>query len=363
MAAAGERLPVYRVGKPLMAMTIVAQALDLLALESWLRSRGAVVDGPLDAELIRGGRSNLTFFLVDATGHRWVLRRPPLGSVLATAHDVAREFRVMSALAGTPVPVPRMVGLGTDAAGVAYYVMDEVQGLVLRDGSTTLRSLTPPARAYAGAGLADTLAALHAVEPDAVGLGRLGRGGHYLARQIAMWQRQAEQHRCAAFLAADVVRDRLIVALPSQRETTLVHGDYRLDNVLVDDGGSLRAVLDWELCTRGDPLVDLGVFLYYWTQATDSVVPFPDPPTVLPGFFSRRELLARYTQASGRAVDRLAFYLAYAAWRLALVFEGIAGRSAAGAYGAADIEEERRLAEVAGALVVHAGTLLDEDAS
>lgn len=344
-----------------MKTTMPADALDLLELEQWLEDRGIEVSGPLSAEVIPGGRSNLTFFVDDAAGRRWVLRRPPLGELLATAHDVAREHRAMSALAGTPVPVPRVLGLGADAMQVPFYVMDEVRGLVLREGATVSAVLAPSAPAKAGAALAGTLAALHAVDADAVGLGTLGRGVDYAPRQIALWQRQAEQHRAAAFTEADAVRDRLLAALPEQREVTLVHGDYRLDNAIVGEDGEVRAVLDWELCTRGDPLVDLGVFLYYWTEAADPVAPFPDPPTALPGWPGRAALLASYEAASGRSVTRIHWYLAFAAWRLALVFEGVAGRSAAGAYGAPDAAEERRLAEVVRALVGHAGQLLEED--
>jgi aminoglycoside phosphotransferase (APT) family kinase protein len=346
-----------------MTSTVVNAALDLAALEGWLRSSDVEVAGPLRAQLITGGRSNLTFFLEDQAGRRWVVRRPPLGSVLATAHDVRREFRVMSALAGTAVPVPRVLGVDVDAAQVDFYVMEEVPGLVLRDAATASTALAPAARARAGVALTETLAALHAVDADAVGLGRLGRGTDYLARQIAMWQGQAEQHRVADFAEADAVRDRLLAALPPQREITLVHGDYRLDNAILGDDGEVQAVLDWELCTRGDPLADLGVFLCYWTEAVDPVQPFPDPPTALPGFTDRRGLLQIYEQATGRPVERIDFYVAFAAWRLALVFEGVAGRSAAGAYGAPDAAEERRLADVARGMVHRAGVLLDGDGS
>ncbi|EKT83411.1 phosphotransferase family protein (plasmid) [Rhodococcus opacus] len=262
-----------------MTITAASQALDLWALERWLRPRGLPVTGPLAAQVvITGGRSNLTFFLTDQAGRRWVVRRPPLGAVLSTAHDVGREFRVMSALAGTAVPVPSMVGLGTDAHDVAFYVMSEVPGLVLRDGVATTTALLGKACAQAGEGLVDAL---------------------------------------------------------------------------VDDQGSLQAVLDWELCTRGDPMVDLGVFLYHWTEAHDPVTPFLDPPTILPGFHSRQDLLAHYVRVN----------LAYAAWRSAVDFEGVAGRSAAGAYGPPDAAEEHQLAVVTRGLIAHARDLLEKDGS
>ncbi len=345
-----------------MTTTVVRDALDLVAVATWLRSQALDVDEPLEAEVITGGRSNLTFFVADAAGRRWVLRRPPLGSVLATAHDVGREYKVLSALAGTLVPVPRVIGTGADAQGVAFYFMHEEPGLVLRDAAAA-RPLTHEARSRCGESLAEALAALHAVDPEQVGLGRLGRGDDYVARQITMWQWQAEQHRRTNLPEADAVRDQLLATLPVQAETTLVHGDYRLDNTLVTRVGRVQAVLDWELCTRGDPLADLGIFLYYWTEPADPVQPFPDPATLLPGFCERASLLDHYVRASGRDLNRLPYYLAYAAWRLALVLEGVAGRSASGAYGAPDAAEERRLAEVADGLVVHAAELLRQDSS
>lgn len=348
--------------KPTRAATVIAEAVDLPAIQVWLEARGLEVTGPLTAELIQGGRSNLTFFLTDATRRRWVYRRPPLGPVLRTAHDVGREFTVMSALADTSVPVPRTVGLGEDAQAVPFYVMEEVVGLVARDAACAQAHLSVPARTRTGPALVEALAALHAADPEQLGLGGLGRrGDDYLGRQITLWQRQAEQHRRVGFAEADAVRNRLLSALPVQQETTLVHGDYRLDNAIVDHRGELRAVVDWELCTRGDPIADLAVFLYYWTEATDPVQPFPAPATVLPGFTDRAGLLEHYRTISGREPTRLDYYLGYAAWRLALVFEGIAARSAVGAYGDSDGDEERRLSDAARQLVKHAHILLDRD--
>lgn len=345
-----------------MTAPALTDVLDLPVVAAWLRSCGEPVVEPLDAELITGGRSNLTFFVRDAGGRRWVLRRPPLGTILATAHDVVREATVLAALAGTAVSVPPVLGTGVDGQGLSFYVMHEVFGLVVRDAASAAAIPMPSARERCGVALAEGLAALHAVAPEHVGLGRLGRGTDYLPRQIALWQRQAEHHRLADFPEADAVRDQLLAALPEQAETTLVHGDYRLDNALVTPGGELQAVLDWELCTRGDPLADLGIFLYYWTEESDPVRPFPDPATLLPGFPDRGRLLEHYVRASRREVRRLDYYLAYAAWRVALVFEGVAARSAAGAYGVPNRAEQRRLAEVVHGLVGHSAQMLRRDA-
>lgn len=339
----------------------VLQALDLPAVAAWLAQRGVVVTPPLSATLIDGGRSNLTFFLDDNEGRRWVLRRPPLGTVLATAHDVAREFKVLSALASTDVPVPNLVGLGEDSDGTPFYVMQAVEGLVLRDGDVAADLLSPTALARTGPELIRGLAALHAVDPAAVGLERLGRGSEYLARQIQLWQSQAEHHRVRPAREADALRNRLLDTLPEQAEITLVHGDYKLDNVMVTDQGRLTAVLDWELCTRGDPLVDLAVCVYYWTEFSDPVRPFDRPPTLLPGMADRAELLATYRALTGRCLVRPNYYFGYAAWRLALVFEGVGGRARAGAYGDLDREEDRRLRQVVRDLFAHARYYLDRD--
>jgi aminoglycoside phosphotransferase (APT) family kinase protein len=202
---------------------------------------------------------------------------------------------------------------------------------------------------------------VHSVDVDTVGLADLGKGVDYASRQAASWQRQAEHHRQTPNGEADRVYARLLERMPAQSEVTLVHGDYRLDNAVFTPNGNLRAVLDWELCTRGDPLVDLGVFLYYWTEPGDPVRPFDDPATTEWGWPGRREILAEYEAVSGRSVGRINWYLGYAAWRLATVFEGVRGRSAHGAYGDPDAAELSRLGLVVDSLVGHATGLLDED--
>jgi aminoglycoside phosphotransferase (APT) family kinase protein len=253
------------------------------------------------------------------------------------------------------------VGLGKDVRGTAFYVMDAVPGVVVRDGDEAADVLSAQARAQSGRELMAGLAALHAVDADEVGLGRLGRGSDYLSRQVASWQGQAEHHRVAAFPEADQVRERLLEDLPGQSEITLVHGDYKLDNVILTPDGELAAVLDWELATRGDPLVDLAVCVYYWTEFSDPVQPFDRPPSLLPGMASRDDLLAYYEQLTGRHLVRRDYYFAYAAWRLAMVLEGVAGRARAGAYGPLDHEEDARLGAVVRKLVGHATAYLDMD--
>jgi aminoglycoside phosphotransferase (APT) family kinase protein len=313
---------------------------------AWL-DQHATVAPPLTFELITGGRSNLTYDVHDADGGRWVLRRPPLGHVLATAHDMGRESRIMSSLAGTSVPVPPIVGLCDDDAvnGAPFFMMDFVEGVVLRDraAATTLPEAT---RAAVADHLVDVLAAIHAVDPDEVGLGDLGRRDGYVERQLKRWHAQWERSAYTHVTGIDDVHRRLSAAVPTQHESTIVHGDYRLDNCIVSEDGSIAAVLDWELCTLGDPLADVGLLLVYWAQADDGFSALPDAPTTAAGFPSRAALVERYAQASGRSVGDVDYYVALGYWKLACILAGVATRYAAGQMGGGDAEA---LAELFGA--------------
>ena len=300
---------------------------------------------PLRFELITGGLSNLTYRVTDAEGRRWVLRRPPLGHVLATAHDMGREHTIISALGPTPVPVPPVVGLCTDDAvnGAPFFVMDFVDGRVVRDVEQA-RMLAPEARAAAGRNLIDVLADIHAVDVDAVGVGDLGRREAYLERQLRRWNRQWEATRTDDLPLVDEVHDRLVAAIPDQGPATIVHGDYRLDNCLLGEDGSVRAVLDWELCTLGDPLADVGLMLDYWVEPGSAPAPGLPTATTLEGFASKAELLDRYAERSGRDVSMMGYYQAFGYWKLACILQGVIVRYAAGAMGEAGNARARRLA-------------------
>ena len=277
-----------------------------------------------------------------------MLRRPPLHGVLPSAHDMAREHRVIAALAGTPVPVPATFGLCQDplVTGAPFYVMGYVDGTVPRDEETVAAVLDEPARAGAASSLVDALVALHRVDPDAVGLGQLGRREGYLERQLRRWKRQLEQSRTRELPVLDEVHRRLAASIPAQvGPARIVHGDYRLDNVVLSPAGQVLAVLDWELCTLGDPLADVGLLLVYWAEPGDSSLPLPTAPTTLPGFPSRAALTAAYAARSGRSVEDLDYYEAFGYWKLAVVLEGVHARYAAGAYGQGD-DSWRGFAEV-----------------
>ena len=313
---------------------------------------------PLDFHLIAGGRSNLTFAVTDANGRRVALRRPPVSHVLPTAHDMAREHRIITALGPTPVPVPMTVGLCTDPAvnGAPFYVMEFVDGHILRTADQATSELTPSVRGAVGAQLAGTLAALHAIDVDVVGLGDLARRDGYIERQVKRWLGQFEAMAVPGVDHGGIVEAvgaQLLATVPEPQRVSIVHGDYRLDNTVVNDDGQVIAILDWEICTLGDPLADLGTLLCYWAEPGDGPVALMDSPTLAEGFATRDEVTAAYAAASGLDVSRAPYYTAFGFWRLACILQGVYARYVGGA-GAGDQGSVdgypahiRRLAELA----------------
>ncbi|QXC61539.1 phosphotransferase family protein [Aquihabitans sp. G128] len=317
-----------------MTATSPVPGIDVDHVTAWFAEHAPEAVPPLAFELIAGGRSNLTFRVTDQADGAWVLRRPPRGHVLATAHDMGREHRIISALAPTDVPVAPVVGLCTDPEvndGAPFYVMSFVDGLVLRDARAA-EDVSPEVRRRAGLSIAETLAKIHAIDPDAVGLGDLGRKEGYVARQLKRWNGQFENSEGQTGPVTEAY-DRLLQNIPEQGPAAIVHGDYRLDNCMVDDAGEVIAVLDWEICTLGDPLADLGVLMVYWTEPGDPYAALPGAATVLDGFPSRAELVAAYEAAGGRSVGDLDYYVAFGYWKLACILQGVAVRYQAGAMG------------------------------
>jgi aminoglycoside phosphotransferase (APT) family kinase protein len=306
--------------------------LDLAALHAHLRAaRPDLATGPLSATLVEGGRSNLTYRVSDGST-AFVLRRPPLGHVLATAHDMAREHRVMSALADGPVPVPRPLLLCTDESvvGSPFYLMELVDGVVLRDAGD-LAGLDHSDLTTLGEHLVDVLADLHGVDVEATGLADFGRPQGYLERQVRRWGRQLDASRSRDLAGADALREALASAVPGSGPPTVLHGDYRLDNVMVDrsDRGRIVAVLDWEMATLGDPLADLGLLVVYRTRPAVAGDPVSDTMTA-PGFPSADDLVARYAGRTGADVSALGWYVALGCFKLAVILEGIHYRFARG---------------------------------
>jgi aminoglycoside phosphotransferase (APT) family kinase protein len=297
--------------------------------------------GPLVVELISGGRSNLTYRVSDGN-NRWVLRRPPLGLVLHTAHDMVREARVMTALAASPVPVPRVVAICGDSSviGVPFYLMDEVKGVVYRDREL-VEALAIADRLSISRSLVDTLAALHRVDPVAVGLGDLAPPSGYLERQLRRW---VSQYDAAEGRQRDrVVRlaESLRQSMPVSPTSRLVHGDYRLDNVMINATPPLKvaAVLDWEMCTLGDPLADLGLLISCWDLPGEASNPITGGLTALPGFQSRAQVLDRYAQRTDADLAQIDWYVAFALWKTAVILEQISTRHARGLTAGTDFDD------------------------
>jgi aminoglycoside phosphotransferase (APT) family kinase protein len=320
------------------ATEAVPDGIDAAGVEAWFTANVPGVELPLSYSKIAGGRSNLTYEVTDTTGSRWALRRPPLGKTLSSAHDMSREYRLISALAPTDVPVAEAVGICDDdeVNGAPFYVMDWVEGPVLRSKADAEAQFGEADRRAIGERVIDTLADIHAVDPDEVGLGELGRREGYVARQLRRWQGQWESSKTRELDLIEDVHRRLEARIPEQRETTLVHGDYRLDNMILSADGEIAAVVDWELCTLGDPLADVGMLMVYWSQPGDETTALFDPPTMASGFPRRDELTARYAERSGRDLSELDFFVALGSWKLAIILEGVYARFAAGQYGASD---------------------------
>jgi aminoglycoside phosphotransferase (APT) family kinase protein len=291
---------------------------------------------PLAVERIRGGHSNETFYVTRGASE-WVLRRPPRGPLLPTAHDVGREYRVLQGLTQTSVPVPRPILYCDDASviGAPFYLMERVHGVVIRTALPPAFTADAAARHGLGITLVDRLADLHAVDYAAIGLGNLGKPSGYLERQLRRWTGQLDAARTRPLHDLDAVTEWLTAHLPTSGPGTIVHGDYRLDNVMIapEPPARILAIFDWEMATLGDPLADLGYLLSFWMEPGDPDSPLMDASwriTGAPGFPTRAELVARYAERTGRHMRDVPFYVALAIWKLAILLEGSYSRHLAG---------------------------------
>ena len=336
--------------------------LDVHAVTGWIDELGLGAEPPLAFSRLGRGKSNLTYLIRDAAGRRWVLRRPPLGELLASAHDVAREYRVLSALQHTRVPAPEALALSTDptVCDVPLLLMEHVEAAAV-DSIDAARALPEERRRALGRSMPEVLGRIHGVDLDATGLTGLASHKPYAERQLKRWRGQWEQSRTRDLPLVDELADRLAAHVPEQREVVLVHGDFHLLNVLVErERGVVRAVLDWELCTLGDPLADLGGLLAYWPQADDDPIAGSAPLSTLPGFPPRDELAAIYAETTGRDLTALPFWHALACWKVAVIIEGVRRRALdtpenAGTAGVLDaqivdnlVERARQVADAAG---------------
>jgi aminoglycoside phosphotransferase (APT) family kinase protein len=292
---------------------------------------------PLDFELIAGGRSNLTFRVTDATGATFALRRPPTSHVLPTAHDMVREHTIITALYPQGIPVAKPLGLCVDPEvnDRPFYVMEFVEGAILRDRHEAETTFDIATRALIGEHLATTLAQLHDVDVESAGLSGLARHDGYIERQLNRWRGQFEQMKVEGVDHENIVEevgDQLARSIPRQQRVAVVHGDYRLDNTVLNERGEVRAILDWEICTLGDPVADLGTLLCYWAERGDATeFLLGVAPTTAEGFMGRDEVLKAYANHSTLDLSNVAYYQAFGYWKLACIMQGVFARYRAGA--------------------------------
>lgn len=302
-----------------------AEGVDAPAVTAWFADHVPQAKPPLRFDRIAGGHSCLTFVVTDDAGERFALRRPPLAHVLATAHDVVREHRMMSALQDTGVPVPRALGVCTDdeVNGAPFYVMAYVEGVVLHNAADAMAGLaSDEARRHAADSLVDALIVLHTVDVDEVGLGDFARRTGYLDRQLKRWAAQWKSSKTRELPGMDRLHAWLVEQRPSEPRSGIIHGDYRLGNLVHAPDGTVLAILDWELCTLGDPLADVSYLLRSWVD-TPGAAPELAPASSAPGFPSRDEVAARYAAGMGMHLDDLRYWMAFNAWRSAAICEGV----------------------------------------
>ncbi len=307
------------------------EGLDVANIEAWYRANIPGSAGPLHFDRLAGGHSNLTYRVTDANGAVSVLRRPPTGELLPSAHDMFREYRIITALAPTPVPVAPSLGFCDDLSvtGGRFYVMGFVEGRVLHETTDVEEFLPLATRRRTGESLVEVAAALHQVDVDAVGLGDLGKREDYVGRQLARWYRQYQASRGATPLI-DSLHDELVTLLPAQQRAAVVHGDYRMGNTITHPDGTVAAVLDWEISTLGDPLADLGYLLAMWPEEGETFATTATSPSSLPGFPTRAEMLARYATHSDLDLSDIDVYVAFSYWKVACINQGVWDRYDAG---------------------------------
>jgi aminoglycoside phosphotransferase (APT) family kinase protein len=324
----------------------VPAGIDAPAVTAWFAEHVPAAAAPLRFSRVAGGHSCLTYVVSDAGGQRFVLRRPPIGHVLATAHDVAREHRIMDALRDTGVPVPRMIGLCTDPSvnEAPFYVMEHVDGPVLHTYADAVGLLPDDVtRRRAGESLVDALVALHAVDPDDVGLGDLSKRSGYVERQLRRWSQQYAGSKSRDLPGMDQMHEWLLAHLPPDSPPRVVHGDFRLGNCIHAPDGSIAAMLDWELCALGDPLADVSYMLRSWGEATHSG---ELPTSAASGFPTRDEMIARYERGAGRPLENLTFWTVFHSFRSAAIVDGVYRRYIDGKMANADVDPSRYAAQV-----------------
>lgn len=304
---------------------------EVAAVEEWIRDNTQGLEPPFEWTRLEGGHSNLTYSLKDQNGNAAVVRRPPMGELLPKAHDMGREFSIISGLGPTAVPVPIAYGYceSPDVTGAHFYVMSQVDGKALFELEDAEEYLEVEARAKVGLSFMDVLAALHSVDPDEVGLGELGKKEDYVGRQIRTWYRSWEASaEGASYDDPDLheLHGFLEARRPEQGPARVVHGDYGLHNCLVNNKGELTAVLDWEISTLGDPMADFAYALNTWAEPSDELVNKENAPTLAEGFLGRSELIERYESKTGCDLSNLPYYISFNHFKTACIVHGVYAR-------------------------------------
>lgn len=335
---------------------------DVPAVEAWIAAHTAAMRPPLKWERLEGGHSNLTYLVEDAGGRRAVIRRPPLGELLPRAHDMGREWALIRALGPTSVPVPPAIAFCDDRSvtGASFYLMGHVEGRPLYSAADTERLVPETARRALAFAFVDTLADLHALDPDDVGLGDLGKRDSYVRRQLSTWYRSWTASAAPADYddpRAHEIQRQLLAALPEQGPARIVHGDYGLHNCLVGPAGTVAAVVDWEISTLGDPLADLAYALNPWPDPSDPAPPLPEAALAPPGFPSRTELAQRYAARTGRDLSRLDYYIGFNFWKSAAIVHGVYARYMEGKKGHEGVDLEALRRRIDGSLTAAARAL------
>jgi len=313
------------------AMTETHEGYDIPAVEAWIAEHVPALQPPLTWSRLPGGHSNLTYLIQSEDGTEAVIRRPPLGDLLPKAHDMSREWALISALGPTPVPVPAAMGFceSPDVTGAWFYVMGVIDGRPLYNADDTLAWVPAANREVLAHSFIDVLADLHSLDPDELGLGELGKKENYVGRQLKTWYRSWTASAGPAEYddpRAHEMQRYFLENMPDQGPARVVHGDYGLHNCLIGADGAIAAVVDWEISTLGDPLADLAYALNQWSEPGDPILAGPGGPTSVPGFPDRAYLADRYAARTGRDLTMLDFYVGFNRWKTAAIVHGVYAR-------------------------------------
>ena len=327
------------------------------AVEAWIKDNIPALKPPFRWTRLEGGHSNLTYKLDDANGTEAVIRRPPQGQLLPKAHDMSREWALISALGPTSVPVPAALGFceSPDVTGAWFYVMGCINGRPLYNNEETLEWVPEDRRILLANSFVDVLADLHALDPDEIGLGDLGKRDSYVGRQLKTWYRSWNSSIEGADYddpRAHELQQYFLDHLPEQEKARVVHGDYGLHNCLTGPDSTVAAVVDWEISTLGDPLADLAYALNFFPDPTDQIPIAPEAATAVPGFPPRSDMAARYAARTGRDLSHLDYYTGFNRWKSACIVHGVYARYMEGKKSSEGIDLPHMRSRIEGSLIL-----------